>query len=82
MRGRLERHRAIGIQAARVAHVVAERELRCVARDGRVLFRGHQRDVDERVRPDRIAHFVKRDPRHGQRRKQRFVVLDQLAKRA
>ena len=50
--------------------------------DGVVLRRGDVGDVDEDVRPQRLADLVERHARHGEVGEERRIALDQLAKDA
>ena len=58
---------ALGVQPARVATVVADRESATHASAIAAYFASAtRRDVDERVRPQRRADFVERDARDGE----------------
>src|SRR5207248_8544434 len=55
---------------------------RFVSRDRRVLGVRNGGDVDERIRPQRRADFVKRHARDGQIGEERRIARDQLAEGA
>ncbi len=80
-RGR-ESHRAVRVESTREGDVVTDRELRVVLGDGRVLVIGDGRDVDDRVRAQRLADFVERHTRDREIGEESRVVLHELAEDA